>query len=226
MIFDLSYNLWEKVPGWIAVIGVSFAVIIMFHQRSKKAELPVTKKVITGYMFFILGFAICRILFLISDFERDINDVSRLYTQIVLLGYVANVGAFLWLARIIEKHLLLSKRMFTTKIITIVLGFIVIMFIISIFYFTDLIIMITRYTVYAMSAVSGLVVLAFYFKLIFKTTGVVQKKFILSLVGICVMFSGIALDSELFTNWLPIFIPPIITIVGMIIFSFSQRKED
>lgn len=226
MLYDLSYNLWEKVPGWIAVIGVSFIVIFMFYKRSKKAELPITKKVITGYMFFILGFTICRILFLISDFERNINDVSRLYTQIVLLGYIANVGAFLWLARIIENHLLQSKRMITTKLITIVLAFIVVMFIISIFYFTDLIIMITRYTVYSMSLISGLVVLAFYFKLIFKTTGVVQKKFILSLLGICIMFSGIALDSEIFTNWLPIFVPPIITIVGMIIFSLSQRKTD
>jgi hypothetical protein len=101
------------------------------------------------------------------------------------------------------------------------------MFVISTIHYTDMIYNIAQYTVYAMSTVAGLVVLAFYMKLIAKTTGIVKKEFIFSLLGICIMFLGVIFDSSMITSLLsiPIFLPPIITCIGMIIFSFSQRKE-
>ncbi|MBD3351107.1 MAG: hypothetical protein GF364_06440 [Candidatus Lokiarchaeota archaeon] len=228
MILELDYNLWEKLPGWIAVIieSVIISFYMYFKIRSKK-ELESTKKVVDGYIAFILGFALCRLLFIFSDFERDLNDISQLYTQLVLIGYIVNIAAFVWLAHIMEFYLLRSKTKFTTKLFAILLSVVIVMLFLTLIYYNeDLIISIARYTLYGVSGIAGFVVFLFYVKLIKDTVGVIRKKFIIMFVGLCFLFGGMIIDAEILQRFYPIWLPSILSGIGILVFALSQKSTE
>jgi len=130
------------------------------------------------------------------------------------------------LARIIEIHLLNSKIQFTTKLLIGLVSFLIIMLVItSIYYNSSLIILITRIGMYSANGVAAFLVLIFYIRLIYRTIGNVRKKFILNFMGILLFFIGIILDSELLQHLLPVYIYPIISGTGLLIFIISQKKD-
>ncbi|MHA1439978.1 MAG: hypothetical protein ACTSPD_20705 [Promethearchaeota archaeon] len=226
VLYKLSYNLWEKEPFWIGVIIECIVIALILFKRAQGLELEVTKKVFHGYAYFLIGFAITRLLFILSDFERDINDVSKLYTQIVILAYISSIIAFMALARVVEIHLLKSKIQFTTKLMIVMITFLLIMFVFASIYFnSELIITITRIGLYTVEGIAALLVIIFYVKLIMQTVGSVRKKFAINFLGIFLLFLGLFLDSEIFQWLFPIWVYPILSGVGILIFVISQKKE-
>lgn len=227
MLLKLPYDVWQKWPGWIAVIIECILLALFFFYRARyKVGPELSKKVQFGYGLFMLGYAGCRILFIFSDMERDLNDISRLYTQLVISGYICMIVSLLWLAHVIERNIMQSKKKFTTRLfITLLVITGVMLAVSSIYYNSELVITLTRYFVYSISFIAGLVVFIFYLNMVIKTTGIVRINFLLNLFGLILIFIGTTMDSEIFYLLFPIFIPPIITASGFIVFTLSQWRS-
>ncbi|MBD3350520.1 MAG: hypothetical protein GF364_03440 [Candidatus Lokiarchaeota archaeon] len=227
MILTSSDEMILKAVCWIIVIVECFVVaIVLYKYLKEKSESEYSKKISIGYVFFAVGYAICRIFFLISDFEQIENDTSRFYVIVVILGYISVISAILWLAHTIEFYLMQSRRKITTKLLIIMLSIVVVMFIFAtIYYDSELTMNIARYSVYIISGIAGFIVFFFYLSLVFKTVGAVRTRFFVNFIGICLIFAGMVFDSEYLQYLLPVWLPPLFAGVGFIMFSLAQIKK-
>jgi hypothetical protein len=228
-LFALNYYIWDKEPLWIAVSILAIICGFLLLARSKQiTDLgKQTNPVFRGYGLFCFGYAAGRILFILSDFEFNIHDQSALYVQLVLLAYIVGILSAIFLISTFESIIMKMKNGLLTKIYIIIflvdLGMFFILLIPNIP--TD-IITYFRYLNIGASLIGFLIVLGLYYKIIRETTGDLRKNALLSFIGLILLIAGTFLDSQLVINYIhiPIWIPGIPPIVGIIILMYSQRS--
>ncbi len=75
---------------------------------------------------------------------------------------------------------------------------------------------------------AALAVILIHIYLIFKSTGAIRKRAIVTMLGIIILFLGVASDAELIYEaipTLPIILPPIFRITGTLIVGIVQKYD-
>ncbi len=232
---DLGYNFIEKASGWIGAIALAIIVGIIFLKQSRvlKRDSPVVSRIKRGYSIFLLGWAACRIFFLLSDNEKLVNMVSNNiptlhYSQLLLTGYVLMIIAMSWLVWAIESHMQGSHALPLTKFLIVTCIVIGVIWIIAIFYAA--IVETARLVAFIVGPVLGLVVIIFYIRLTIQSTGAVRRRVFLNFLAFVLIFLGHTIDSEWVRSalsWVStyIWLPGIISAVGVLCFYVSQKSE-
>lgn len=200
---------------WIISIMLLFLAFFLFLKKGGEIELKSSKMVFYGYAMFTLFFGMTRIFFIIGVHKPDQYDF---YTT---LGYIsALIGIIFWLY-ILETYMITKTKKIFLIVTLITFG----VALISLMGGAD------RYfalnMMYILLPVSLGVVFFLYIYIIIKGTGAVRKNAAWLLVGLIVITIGNMMDTELFVSSFPAFpleIPPIVMIIGIGIFLYSQLK--
>jgi hypothetical protein len=225
---EIIFHEFEVATKLMAVV---FCVIFaaMFWNRRRKAEMKETRFIFLGQGLFVLCFGITRLLFLIGDyFSPDAPPDLVFYVDPELYLLLWKISTFIGILAII--FLLIVIELYLVKITHYVLSIIAsVGLIISVFSadveFARLVTYITLPI--AMGGVIGL-----YAYLFFKSDGDIRKKAALSLDGFILFGLGVILDTTfgktLLKNWfgfVPGFIPVILMIIGLAIYTYFNIKE-
>ncbi|GAB4313735.1 MAG: hypothetical protein Kow0069_14990 [Promethearchaeota archaeon] len=228
-IMALAYNLSDKIPGWVVVIGFCVALCAFFLARSSKSrrgDFPAsTWKLELGFAAFFLSFAVTRVLFLFSDFERLANDESRLYQTYVLFGYLSSLVGIANLARLADTHLLSSRRRVLTWTSV---GLVVVnsAFIVAAVTAGLEALHVPRLVVYGSTGLVFAFVMVIYGKLARQSSGVLRRNAWTTLAGAAVAVAGVLMDSDYLAQagLIPIWVPAVVVLVGLSLFALGQRR--
>lgn len=204
---DISLILWI-VSSILMYIG-----FILYTKKATEIEMKSQKMMFYAHGTFALCMGTVRIFFIIAFHNYDYYDF---YTT---LGYVIGiVGLIFWLYTL-ETYLIKKTKKIFTFISIIILG----ISLLSLFGAATRELALTLIWV-LLPLATGLIIFL-YIYLIFKTTGIVRKKVIWLLIGLAFIFIGHSMDSDAFVSiapWFPLFIPPIILMVGSVLYIWSQ----
>ncbi|MHA1731322.1 MAG: hypothetical protein ACTSU5_05230 [Promethearchaeota archaeon] len=203
---------------WFACIAVLFGGAVAFIWKGTRAETPVQKKIYAGYGLFAACYGVTRIMYTLGVLIPDYYD------EYTIAGYVFGLAALAFIINVVERYLLkdvLNTRQAFTTISASMLAISVL----------GLFGVIARYAflyfLYAVIIADVVILCVLFGFLVAKTTGELRRKTVLSFLGIVVVFLGNFTDSELFlsTFRIPLVIPPILHIVGLAIFGWTQLRE-
>ena len=229
MLNQLSYEIWDKEIAWIAVILVSFITsVIMFKRAYVKTDSEIKfNPIFRDYGLFAIGYLLSRIAFVFSDFEKLNHGESATYVLFVISGYIVGFFSALSIISLFEMHILQMKRNILSKMflifgLALVVGFILILISPTI---ANTIISPIRIISIVLSGFGFVVVIYLYAKIIFQFAGDLRRNAIFTFIGFILIFAGTVMDSQLFINSLniPIWLPAIFPIVGMIDLIIVQR---
>ncbi|MGV9173147.1 MAG: hypothetical protein ACOC44_14840 [Promethearchaeia archaeon] len=200
---------------WLISFGLLILAFLLFLKKGLETELKSSKMVFYGYGIFCLAFAITRILFIFGIYNPSYYGF---YTN---LGYIsALIGIIFWLY-ILETYMITGTKKIFLILTLIAFGFALI----------SLAGAANRYfaltIIFILLPVSITAIFLLYIYIIIKGTGSVRKKAMWLLGGLILFVIGYMMDSELFiSNFseVPLVIPPVIMIVGILVFLYSQLK--
>lgn len=199
---------------WMVCVALFWLSFTLFVKRGKKEELKSLKMTYYAYGFTSLMLGFVRIFFVVAVYDL-IN-----YHFWVLLGYLSGVGGLIFWLYVCEKYLLMNK---TKKVFTFIC---VVVFCVSLVALAGLIERSIALDIQYILLPVALAVIAFvYIYIIVKTTGTVRIKAKWILIGIFLIAIAQVLDGEDFITalpWFPLWIPPIIMAVGIVIMIVSQ----
>ncbi len=223
----LGYNLYDKIIGWSVVIVLCITCATILYNRGIRygKENPLSFKVYRGYALFLIGFAGTRLLFSFSDFEKQTNGETLLYTQFVLAAFTIGIFGSLSFLYVLEKYLLQLKRTFLSPILFII-GCIAVAFIWLAGLFEN-IIWLFRYIMYGFSAIGGFFLILLFWRLIANSTGDLRTKAINNLIAVLMILIGGFMDSQLFITIFRdiIWFPAVFPIIGLILFIRAQKID-
>lgn len=218
----LAYDLTTKVVSWtIAIIYIAIIAIIFFIRMTKAPEEPKSQKAMYRSMgLFFVCYIMIRVFFILSDFERDANNITDLYSQYVIIGYTFGNLAFLNVIAFGEKYLIKRERYIMTYIIIFFICFNIFMLI----FFPSMLELI-RLLNYFLNYTEFGIILMLYLYLIIKATGQIRKNALIALIGLAIAAAGILLemDALLSTGLIPPYISPIFFSIGITIFAYAQK---
>ncbi|MFO8017185.1 MAG: hypothetical protein R6U96_00995 [Promethearchaeia archaeon] len=201
---------------WIISIGLLFLAFFLFLMKGREIDLKSSKMVFFGYAVFTLFFGLTRIFFIFGVRNSEYYDF---YTTV---GYISSlIGIIFWLY-ILETYMITKTKKIFLIVTLITFG----IALVSLIGGADRYIALTM--MYTLLPVSIGVVFFLYIYIIIKGTGAVRKNAAWLLVGLIFITIGNMMDTELFVSSFPAFpleIPPVIMIIGILIFLYSQLKN-
>ncbi len=217
----LPYDVNLKTMVWIIAMIYLGILGILLIIRSFKAEIKSLKETQRAYAFLIYMFAIGRIFFIFSDYERDSRGDTALYFQFVLFAYICFIIGFLAVTYVLESHVITRTKHGITYIVLILLGINIIML-----FFPNLV-PIVRYINYGLLYGQAILIILIYLYLIINTSGRLRSKSLLIFIALIIMMLGSILDSDaLIISGIssPLY-NPILLAIGATMFSYAQMKE-
>ncbi|MHA1733124.1 MAG: hypothetical protein ACTSU5_14345 [Promethearchaeota archaeon] len=202
---------------WLACIVACFACGVLLLAKASKFEMPIQKRLFLGYALFCIFYGFTRIFFAWGVLDSDNYDYWTMW------GYVTVLVAVIFLLGVLERYML--KEIANTHFLLTIAS--LVMLGVSM---AGLFGLIERSAflnfIYAVAMADAGVVAVLYLYLIVKGVGSVRQKMVLGFLGVLVLFLGMALDSEagLSTGLIPLVIPPIVTMAGLLLFTYSQMK--
>ena len=225
---DFSYYLFSDGDHnylWLMVIAVLMYCAILFFQRAKmfkKTGQNSAYRLYLGYGVFLFFNAVTRAFFIMSNYYSvHVSEEVVEFLIWIRLAYISSLFALAFFFNGLEKYILPTKGFATVLPAS--------MGILSMFLPYDTMRMINYVfmPIYFIFAIGGYVYL---FK---NASGSLKRNTGLSLLGLCLYFLGIFLDSklfkDLFTEWgMRIFIfifCPIVTAFGILVFTYYTGKR-
>ena len=199
-----------------------------FLERRRNAELKSTRMVLLGQALFVLCIGLTRILFIISDYfspelpeEIVLEPNYDLFFLFWKISAVVGILAIIFLLIVIETYLVKSRYIFTaTATVGLILALV----------FQDL--YLARWATYITLPLSMFGLIILYFYLVFKSDGDIRRRAGLSILGIFIAAGGMMLDTtsvreffEVHSIFFPGFIPIIIMIIGVAIYTYYNVKS-
>lgn len=224
---EFNYYLWADGDFnflWIIVIAVLVFFGTQFLKWSKTIDLKTTKRLYFGFGFFFLGYAVCRLFFLFSNYYYEYGMEAtlafQLHTRLAYVSGIFSIGFFLYG---LEMNFLNTKGIITLiaaahGVLTLVLPS----------YDT------LRYITYWTNPVYFVVTMALYFYIAAKSTGSIRRNAFRSIIGLFIFFAGIFLDSRMFKilftdmgiRWIPFLVPPICLVSGLAYFYIANKLSN
>lgn len=217
----LPYDVNLKATFWIIVIIYLGIIGILLIIRSLKAEVESLKETQRAYAIFLYMYAMGRIFFIFSDYERDVRGDTALYFQFVIIAYICIIIGLLIVIYVLESHVITKTKHKISYIILILLGVNIVLL-----FFPNLI-AIVRYVNYGLLYTEGILVLLIYLYLIINTSGSLRTKSILIFIALICMIVGSILDSDalIISGVSSPFYNPILMTIGATLFGYAQMKE-
>ncbi len=229
-MFALPYDINEKLPGWYAVEALCIALAVVFLIRASRAKAaggpPSVPKINRGFAVFFIALMITRVLFTFSDYERLANDKTPLYATYVLFGYLSSLVGIALLAYLVDTFMLESKRKTLTWIVILITIGNAGVIVVTVATQSTPLLEVARWVVYGSTGMVFIIVILIYGGLARQSTGSLRRNAILSLLGVGIAVLGTLLDSDYLAQagLVPIYFPPIIMLVGLVIFALGQRE--
>jgi hypothetical protein len=203
---------------WIIAIPLLIFVGVVFIIKGLKRETEHERKIMIGFAFIFLGFAITRIFFLFSEFQiegvfrngiyyGDYDKTTLLYEVLTKYGYISGiVGISLFLLMF---EMSIGNTRFFLTILTTALIIIIVIFPFNI----------VRTATYLMAGLSGFIVFIIIFMLSIRYRDKFEGALTLLMFGYLTLLIGILIDSSFAKKLelLPIITSPMIHIIGSMI---------
>jgi hypothetical protein len=202
-----------ELVSWVIVIALLFLSFALFVIEAIKTDEKSRKMVYIGYGLFALCFGLTRLLFFLTEFCGGICD-----DFFHIIGYLTGIAGIIVVIFIMETYLLKTKKILT--FITIILFGIILIALTGLTTRDIVLNMIYILLPFALVAVA-----LSYIYFIFKTSGPSRKKAIGALLGMILIFLGHLMSARLFLSYFPdfpLYVAPIIMIIGVIFFTISQ----
>ncbi len=221
MVWDVFQQLEVAVKVSAMLFSVIFAAY--FWDRGRRAELTSTRRIFLGQGLFAFCFGMTRVLFLLSDFYNAASPLlifpnEYLATLFWKLSTLIGILAIVFLLLVIETYLVKSRY-----VLSVVASAGLIIALVS----QD--INFARIVTYITLPIAMVGVIFLYAYLFFKESGAIRKKAALSLDGFIIFAIGVFLDTNLGKTLfptLPGFIPMVILIIGLAIYTYFNVKEE
>ncbi|HUX99828.1 MAG TPA: hypothetical protein VMV49_09760 [Candidatus Deferrimicrobium sp.] len=226
----MAVNVIHDIDVATKILAAVFCIIFAgyFWKRRQKAEMKSTRMIFLSQGLFVLCFGITRLIFLASDYFSPYVDISlviyqdeALYFTLWKISTLIGILAIIFLLVVIETYLVKSRYILTG---TASVGLIVALLSMD----QDF----SRLVTYVTLPIAMFGVIFLYAYLFFKGSGDIRKKAGLSLDGFIIFGIGVILDTtvgkELLEGWgipLPAFIPVMIMIIGLAIYTYFNIKE-
>lgn len=211
----LKTTFWIIVMIYLGIIGILLII------RSLKAEIKSLKETQRAYAIFLFMYAIGRIFFIFSDYERLAHSESPLYHQFVIIAYIFIIIGLLIVIYVLESHVITKTKHVITYIILILLGVNIIMI------FFPHLVPVVRFVNYGLLYAEAILILLIYLYLIINTSGRLRTKSTLIALALICMIVGAILDADaLITARISSpFYNPILMAIGATLFGYTQMKE-
>lgn len=198
---------------WIVGIALLFILGATFFFKIFKLDTKAPKLGFLSYSLFCVFFGLTRLVYILAVYS------TNSYDYFVLWGYIFSILSVILYLYVLETQAVT----FTHKVFTIIMIVCFSITLIALFgYLTrDLAVIF----MWALAPFGVAVIMVLYIYIAVKTTSKVRTKAILILIGISLIFSSHLMDSELFITsfpFVPLYIPPIFLIVGLLIFTYAQ----
>ncbi|MHA1147676.1 MAG: hypothetical protein ACTSR8_05480 [Promethearchaeota archaeon] len=217
----LPYSLEVKATSWLIVIILLAILASYFYFRmfNVSREFRFQRLFFGALATFLFCYMMARIFFLLSDFERDMNNRTLLYNQFVGVGHLFNsIGVFSMLL-LAERNFLKFKKPYLSYFLLSVIS-------IGAFalFFPELL-GIVRIIFLVATYISWTMYIIIYINVYRKVTGLFKKTTLFSFVGIfiCLIGAFIETDFLLSTGMIPPYLTPILFSIGIMIISICQR---
>jgi len=219
----LKYDLPTKFWSWIIVLAYTGILTIIFIKRMVKADrnFPSQRFLYRSFAGVFICYIINRVFFILSDFERDLNDTTILHYQFVLFAYIFSSLAFLNLLYFGEKFII-KKTKFMLSYITIVVLVIELILV----FFPEMFLL-ARAISYGLSYALMMLVLILFIRIIIKSTGAIRTDFIITLIGFVIIAAGAILETDalLTTGIIPPWLTPLCFASGASIVTYGLRSK-
>ena len=212
---NLKAMFWIVTMVYLGFIGSFFVIKSVKTKENKPLSEMFRALAILFYMYIFT-----RLFYILSDYERDANNLSLQYYRYLAMAYICTILALLSIIFVLEKYVIVRVKHSITYIVLIILGVNVIMI------FFPALMAIVRYLNYALLYSELAVIIIIYIYLVINTTGDVRKKSMLTLIALIVMILAtiLELDILLTTGITQPYYSPIIFAIGVTIFAYAQRK--
>ncbi len=217
VFLDAGYFKGLDAYLWWIFTALCVVACVVFLIRMKRSETPSQKHLYLAYGLFSLGYGITRVLFNIGIY---IPDQYEFYTT---LGYFPSIAGGIALIFVAELHLVPK----TKKLITIIMVGVLVIAILS---FANVITLgengvYNYYLIVGASLLAVLFISIIYIVLLKYSTGGLRRKTLGAFLGILLLSVAAVLDSQVGISLLAgnILIPPILIIVGIVLFVVFQR---
>ncbi len=200
-----------------------------FFNRRRNADLKATRMVLLGQALFILCFGITRVTFLASDYFSPFLPSEIIFYADASLNFLLwkissliGILAIIFLLIVVETYLVKISHYIFSIIAAVGLSLTLI--------FQD--INICRWVTYITMPLALFGVVLLYIYLTLKGSGEIRKRAGMSVVGLFILAGGVLLDTTSAKNFLnalfgffPAFVPVIIIIVGLAIYTYYNVKQ-
>ncbi|MHA1309773.1 MAG: hypothetical protein ACTSWR_10305 [Candidatus Helarchaeota archaeon] len=205
----------------IIMILILIVFCILFFYKGLKDDDNNIKKINYGYGIFIFGYALTRIFFLFSDYERFLNGLTNLHYMYVSIAYTISMFALLVISLVIERYLVKFKYIFVISSAIALLFSIISLFALEIQSITQII-------MYIAAGIVLLGIIGMYIYLVIKLSGKYRRRALGALFGFLLIAIGLILDirvlEDIFGTLDPVrqIVSPISMLIGFIIFGITQ----
>ena len=212
----LPYDLTIKTIAWIVVMVYLIIIGILFIIKHRKASKEVKFHIAVALFFFL--YVVARVFFILSDYERDVHNISLLYYRFVAISYVCFVIAFLGIIYVFEKYI--TNRYIIIYIVIPILTINIVMI-----FFPDFM-GIVRYINYGLLYFETGILFLLYIYVFRKTSGRVRKNSLITIIGLVIMSAAAILEMDyLITEGIVMpYYSPIFFAIGATIFAYGQRQ--
>jgi len=201
---------------WIAMVIVGIVGSLLFYKRMKRSTIDIQKYLLGGVGFFLFLFSIMRISFILSIKVEN----GAFYDEFTIIGYILGLGGLGGFLYGVERGIIKQTHFLMTisSIVGIVFGIIFLVFDFERGFIMDF--------TYVVSMADSILMLTLYLWLIKSSTGVIRNRIFIGLLGVLMIFLGMAFDSELVYTVLPTlppFVAPVCSILGISLITYIQR---
>lgn len=220
LFFDGDFNFL-----WLFMIVALFSLGIIFLRRAndfKKKELKSTYQLNLGIGIFMIFYGITRICFIFSNFYSVYYNEQLIQFQIwIRIAYILSIFALAFLVFGLEKYFIPTKGI--ASIILVIFGILTIFLPYNVLRVID----------YSVMPIYMIFIMSSYVYLAVKSSGIIRRNALISLLGLLLFFIGIFLDSKLFKvmftgmgiRWVAYLIPFPIAIIGIFLFSWASTRK-
>ncbi|MFX0071374.1 MAG: hypothetical protein ACFFAO_09825 [Candidatus Hermodarchaeota archaeon] len=213
-----EYLLYKFQFMWLfIVIPFMFLICVLWILNLKYSPTEKAKKLYLGYFAFIFCYTLTRIFFFIADFYGEYGGMEDSFEFIlyIKLAYISTSVGLVIFFFFFERDFVPTKFIFT--------GIAFIFGVLFIFLPYDYM----KLLMYIMQPIYLLEIMSIYIYLLIKGTGDLKKKALSSIISLIIFFVGILLDTRAVTdlNIIPAFIAPIVFMIGLGSFYYTQKFE-
>ncbi|MBD3351057.1 MAG: hypothetical protein GF364_06185 [Candidatus Lokiarchaeota archaeon] len=214
-LLENGYHRGINLALWISFICCLICLTAVYLYRAKKEDLIISQRwMFRSFSWFFLFITFTRILYIFAYWYED------LYNLLKLTAYLCSLLSVMPLILTIENYIITKTKRFFS-ILSVILTLTAIIFL-----FMPEMLDLAKFILQIGATIMGFIFLILYLMVMVKTTGIIRKKTFFTFIGLAMFSAALLIGSEVFLGWgVPINLPPIIYIAGVIIVGLSQKIE-